>query len=119
MTYKVTDIKTNAFKGFAKITKVLIGGNVEKINNASFKGCAKLANVTLGKSLKTIGKDAFSGCKVLKKITISSTMLKSVGKSSFKNIYKKPVIKVPAKKVKIYTKLFKKGSLPKFANVRK
>ncbi len=83
-TYKVTEIKKNAFKNNKKLTQITIGKNVKKI-----------------------GANAFSGCTNLKKITIKSTKLTSVGKNAFKNINKKATIKVPKAKLKAYKKLLK------------
>ncbi len=87
VTYKVTAISDKACAGMSKLTKVTIGANV-----------------------KTIGKNAFKSCKNLKTITIKSTKLNSVGKNAIKGIYKKAVIKCPAKKVNTYKKLFKKNT---------
>lgn len=90
ITYKVTSIAVNAFKGNKKITKVTIGKNILKI-----------------------GKNAFSGCTKLKSITIKTTKLttKNVGKNAFKNINKKAIVKVPAKKLSAYKKLLKKKGI--------
>lgn len=83
-TYKVTEISSNALK------------NNEKIKS-----------VTIGKNVKKIGKEAFCNCKKLNKITIKSSGLKSVGKNAIKNIDKRATIKVPAKQLSKYKKLFK------------
>ena len=84
VTYKVTSIKNNAFKGNKKVEKV-----------------------TVSKNIKTIGKDAFKNCTNLKTIVIKSTSLTKIGKNALKGTAKKLVIKVPAKKVSAYKKLFK------------
>lgn len=84
VTYIVTEIAANAFKGDTKLTSVTIPEGVTKI-----------------------GKSTFYGCKNLKTITIKSSVLKSVGKNAIKNINKKAIIKVPKKKLKSYKKLFK------------
>ena len=90
ITYKVTSIAANAFKGNKKITKITIGKNVSKI-----------------------GKNAFNGCTKLKRITIKTTKLttKNVGSNAFKNISKKASVKVPSKKLKAYKKLLKKRGI--------
>lgn len=94
-TFKVTEIKNNAF--------------------ASNK---KLANVTIGKNVTKIGKKAFYKCAKLKKVTVSTTTLKSVGKNAFKGIAKKATIKVPKKKKAAYKKLLKKGGLANTAKIK-
>ena len=80
-----------------------------------------LSSVTIMKEIKigntsykvtTIGAKAFENCKKLKKIVISNTELKAIGKNAFKGISSKAVIKVPASKYKVYTKLLKIGSSP-------
>lgn len=71
ITYQVTRIADNAFKGNSKITKV-----------------------TIGKNVTAIGKAAFYGCKKLKSITVTADNLKSIGKNAFKGINKKAAFKV-------------------------
>ena len=63
--------------------------------------------MTVGKGLKAIGKNVFKNCKSLKKITLKSTKLKTVGKTALKGVNAKCKIKVPAKKVNAYKKMFK------------
>lgn len=86
--YKVTSVAKNAFKNNKKIKKVKIGSNIKKVNTGAFKGC---------KNLKTI--------------IIKSSILKTIGKNAFKGINSKAKIRVPAKKLKSYKKLFKKSKL--------
>ena len=88
--YKVTKIDKNAFKGNKKVTKIVVGSNIQSIGNY-----------------------AFSGCKKLKTIIIRSKKLttKTVSKKAFKGIAKKVVVKVPKKKRTAYKKLLKKKGL--------
>ncbi|MCM1161029.1 MAG: DUF6273 domain-containing protein [Roseburia sp.] len=106
--YKVTSVSAKSFKGNKKLTTIKIASSITKIGDSAFEGCTSLKTVTIGTGLKTIGKNAFKNCKNLKTLTIKSSKLKTVGKNAFKNIYAKCKIKVPAKKVKAYTKLMKK-----------
>lgn len=85
ITYKVTSIEKNAFKG-----------------------CKKLSSVTVSEGIKEIGANAFKSAKNLKKLTIKSTVLTKVGKGAFKGIHKKATIKVPKKQKKAYQRLLKK-----------
>ena len=80
---KVTAINANALKNKKSLKKLVIGANVERI-----------------------GKNAFYGCKNLKTIIIKSNALKKVETNAIKNIQKNAVIKVPAKKLNKYKKLF-------------
>ncbi len=89
---------------------VKIDGNIYKVTEIAanaFENNKKLKTVIVGKNVKRIGKQAFYNCVKLKKITIKSTVLKSIGKNSIKNIYKKAVIKVPKKQLRKYKKLFR------------
>ena len=96
--YKVTAIKASAFKNMKKLTKVVIGKNVNKV-----------------------GGNAFSGCKKLKNIVIQSKAWKknSLGKKAFYKIAAKPKFKVPAKKLKAYKKYIKKSKVAKKAKITK
>ena len=98
VTYKVTAIAKNAFKGNKNLKRVTIEKNVGKI-----------------------GANAFSGCKKLKNITIKTTKLKTkkVGANAFKNIKSNATIKVPKKKVKAYKSMLKKKGVSTKAKIRK
>ncbi len=104
--FKVTSVAKNAFKK-TKITSVSIGDNVKAIGVSAFEGCAKLSKATLGKGIIEISGNAFKNCKKLGTITIKSTKLKKVGRNVLKGIKPTAKIKVPAKKVAAYKKLFK------------
>ena len=52
-------------------------------------------------------KETFKNCAKLKTIKVKSTRLTSVGKNAFQKINAKAKIKVPAKKLKAYQKLFR------------
>lgn len=107
-SFKVTEVGAKAFKGYKKITSLVVGNNVKTVGSSAFQGCTKLKTVTLGKAVTTIKTKAFYGDKTLKTMKITSKSLKSVGKSAIKSINKSAKIKVPASKVKSYKKLFKK-----------
>ncbi len=107
VSYKVTAIGKNAFKNNKYITNIRIASSIVKIDASAFEGCTSLKTVTIGNGLKSIGKTAFKNCKKLKTLTIKSSKLKAIGKNAFKGIFAKCKVKVPAKKVKAYTKLMK------------
>lgn len=133
VTYKVTKIDDNAFKGNTTVTKITIPStvttigkdafngckklktvsvpkNVTEIGKNAFKGCAALTKVTLPSKCTKIGANAFDGCKKMKTITIKSTKLtsKSIASGAFKGLSKNVTIKVPKKQLKAYKKLLKK-----------
>ena len=97
ITYKVTAIADNAFKNNKKVTKIIFSDNIVEI-----------------------GKNAFSGCSKLKTVQIKNAKLtnKTIGKNAFKGFPKKAVIKVPKKKIKEYTKLFRKKGLSKKVKIK-
>ena len=105
--YRVTSVSAKSFKNNKKVTNIKISSSITDIGASTFEGCVNLKTVTIGKGIRTIGKNAFKNCKKLRKLTIKSTKLKKVGSSALKNVYKKCKIKVPAKKVKAYKKVFK------------
>ena len=82
------------------------------------KGCKKLTKVVIGKNVNVIGKNAFNGCTMLKTITIKSTSLKKVGAGAFKGINKKATISVPKAKKKAYVKLLKNKGQAKTVKIK-
>ncbi len=83
VTYKVTTIAKNTFKGNKTVKKITIGKNITKIEANAFKNCKNLTT-----------------------IVIKSDKLTSVAKNALSGTNKKLVIKVPAKKLSAYQKLF-------------
>lgn len=89
---------------------VRINGAAYKVTAIANKACRnnrKLKKVTVGKNVRTIGASAFAGDAKLKSIIIKSSALKSVGKKALKGVHAKCKIKVPKKKWKAYTRLFR------------
>ena len=121
VTYNVTSIADNAFKGNKKLKKVVVGSNITSIGKNAFAGCTSLTSITIGKNVKKIGKNAFTGCKKLKSIIIKTKKLttKTVKKGAFNGISKKVVVKVPKSKYKTYKKLLPAKGLKKAAKIRK
>lgn len=113
-------IGKNAFSGTTKLKRVSIGKNVTEIGENAFKGCTALTSVTLPGKTTKIGANAFSGCRKLKTITIKSTELtsKTVADNAFKGITKATTIKVPKKKLNTYKKLFKSKGLSSKVKVK-
>ncbi|MGN8886623.1 C1 family peptidase [Blautia sp. HCP28S3_G10] len=109
VTYRVTSISANAFKGKKKLTTVTIGNNVSVIGGYAFAQCSKLKKVTIGTGLTKISTHAFTKVKSNCTITIRSLKLRTVS-GNFDKSVKKMVIKVPKKKYKAYRKLFRKRS---------
>lgn len=143
VTYKVTSIAKDAFKGNKTVEKIIIKESVKEIGAGAFEGCSKLNTVTLGNNVETIGNKAFANCKSLTKIVIpkstkkignyafkgnkklktiivKTTKLtkKTVAKHAFSGVGSKVTIKVPKSKKKAYTKLFRKKGLSKKVKIK-
>lgn len=105
----VTIIGTNAFYGCKKLSKVSGGTGIAKIRDKAFYNCVSLTSITIPGTVRSIGKQAFCKCKKLKNITVRTNTLTSIdiGAKAFSGTYKKPKVKVPAKLMKEYKKLFK------------
>ena len=92
----------------------------KKIRTDYKKKNKKLKKVVIPATIRSIGKKAFAGCKNLKKITVKTPYLtkKSVGAKAFKGIHAKAAIKVPKKKKKAYTSLFKAKGVGKKVKIK-
>lgn len=117
----VVSIGKNAFANCTNLTSITIPNKTKKIMDSCFAGCSKLTTVTIGTGLENLGKTSFSKCSKLKTIRIKSAKLtaKSISAGAFKGIGNKVQIRVPSKKVKEYTTLFRKKGLPKKVKVKK
>ena len=120
VSYKVTSISKSAFAGCTKLKKVSIGKNITVIGDKAFYNCKALTKIVIPASVVKIGKQAFAKCKKLKQITIKTSKLtdQSVGKNAFKGIYKKPVVKVPKSRKKLYKKVLKAKGMPANAGIK-
>ncbi|MBE5871748.1 MAG: hypothetical protein E7294_10890 [Lachnospiraceae bacterium] len=102
----------------AKITINNVSYKVTSIADNAFKGNKKIQSVTIASGVKKIGARAFFGAKNLKNITVKSAILKKIGKNAFKGIAKNAVIKVPKKKKNAYLKLFKRKGQASTVEIR-
>lgn len=93
----VTAVAKNAFKGYSKVTSIVIPKNVTKIDANAFSGCKKLKKVEFKNAKVKIAKNAFKSApskatvkipaslkKNKKKLSKFKTMLKSAGLKSAK-----------------------------------
>ena len=106
VTYKVTSIAPDAFRGVKYFKSFTIGAYVTVIGNNAFYGCANLTKVSGGARLKTIGSNAFARCPKLSSFKISSKVLSKIGTYAFakdsklKTVYIKSTTKLTKKGVK-------------------
>ena len=108
--FKITAIGDKAFKGFKKLKKATIGGNVIIIGKEAFSGCSAMTTAYIGTGVKKIYAKAFYNCNKLSKMTIKSTRLFSIGSKAIANIKNTAVIDVPNRKISAYKTLFKKST---------
>ena len=103
---------------------VKIGGKkfkVTSIRSGAFKNNKRIKKVIIGRNVSVIGIRAFYGCRNLKSVIIRSSRLslKNVGKSAFTRTYAKCVIRVPASKVKQYKKILVKRGVSRTAVIKR
>ena len=129
-TYKVTSIRSNAFKNCKKLTSVSIGKYVTSIGKNAFYGCKKLKTVKgcvgvksiksgafmnckvlttakISNKVTSIGSKAFYGCSSLKTVTIGKSAA-TIGKQAFYKCSKLKTVNIKSSKLKkVYSKAFK------------
>ena len=119
VTYKVTSIAKNAFKGNETITSIKIGSNVKTIGNNSFAGCKNLKKVVIPASVTRLGSNLFKNSGV-KTVDVKTSKLKklTIAKNAFKGFSTKATVKVPKKKKDSYTKIFRSRGLSKKVTIK-
>ena len=65
VTYRVTSIASDAFRGKGLLESVALTPEIRVIPDSSFMDCIGLTSVTFSDSLEHIGKAAFSNCSAL------------------------------------------------------
>ena len=100
-TVAVMKITNKKAKKLTIPSTVKVGGVTYKVTavaSQAFKGNKNLTNITIGRGITEIGNEAFSGCKNLKKITVTAGNLTTIRKSAVKGINKKATITVKGTK---------------------
>lgn len=87
VTYRVTTIANNAFRGCSNLLSLKVGRAISYIGNSSFENCANLANVFFTEGLSYIGENAFSGCSNLQSVNLPKSVA-YVGKGAFRRCSK-------------------------------
>ena len=82
ITYRITKIDDEVFKGCDKLQSVVIPDTVTEIGKSAFEGCSSLEKVTIPNSVTKIGDRAFANCKLLSDIVLPNS-LTDIGKSAF------------------------------------
>ncbi len=89
ISYSVTSISDNAFKGCEDLTSITIPNSVISIGADAFSGCESLTSFTIPSSVVNIGGTAFNNCKGLKAVHISD--LEAYFKINFTNYSSNPL----------------------------
>ena len=100
-TVAVMKIVNKKTKKLTIPSTVKVGGVTYKVTavaSQAFKGNKNLTNITIGKGITKIGNEAFASCKNLKKITVTAGNLTTIRKNAFKGINKKATITVKGTK---------------------
>ena len=82
MTYSVTSIGDNAFRGCTELTSIEIPDNVSSIGEGAFQGCSGLTKIEIPSSVESIGNVAFCGCTGLTSTEIPNSVA-SIGYRAF------------------------------------
>ena len=85
-----------AFKGFSKLTNLIIGGSVESIGERAFESCSAITTVEIGNGVQEIGANAFDNCTKITEIVIPSSV-STISDGAFEGCIGLKSLTIPAK----------------------
>lgn len=110
----VTYTKLNNKKASAVVPKTVkyngVSYKVTEVGTNAFSKCQDLKKVTIGANITKICKKAFYNRKKLTQITINSKLLRKIESNAISGISKKAVIKCPKARKADYKKMLKKST---------
>ena len=74
VTYEVTRIGYEAFRGCSSLTSIEIPNSVTSIGEGAFQDCSSLTSIEIPNSVTSIGREAFAGCSSLTSIEIPNSV---------------------------------------------
>lgn len=81
-TYRVTRVGENVFSYYYGLEQVVLGDNVEVLEESAFTGCSELTEVVFGTGLTQIGAHVFEACDVLVEISVPEGVT-AIGSEAF------------------------------------
>ena len=107
--YKVTGIKSRAFRKQKKLQTVTIGNFVADVGDEAFAYCPRLKRIQFGTGVKSLGRKVLYKDRKLKKILFKGKKLKKIGKKAFYGVPSQVDIRAVRAKVKAYAKLINRS----------
>lgn len=107
--YKVTGIKSRAFRKQKKLQTVTIGNFVADVGDEAFAYCSRLKRIQFGTGVKSLGRKVLYKDRKLKKILFKGKKLKKIGKKAFYGVPSQVDIRAVRAKVKAYAKLINRS----------
>lgn len=95
----------------AKVTYNQVTYKVTAVSKQAFKGCKKLKKVTIGKNVTTLGSRLFYKTGKVEAVVLKTRKLKKIAKNSMKDLSDQAYIKMPDKKYRKYEKLLQKSRI--------
>ena len=105
VTYSVTSIYNEAFRGCTGLTSIVIPNSVTSIRIQTFYGCSSLTSVEIPNSVTSIGNYAFKGCTGLTSIEIPSSVT-SIGEEAFFGCSGLTSVEIPSSVTSIASEAF-------------